>query len=294
MKVMMKLCLILFLMGWIIYMYVQPRSLNDHGSDNELPKVELQRNEQKEEIDINTYLIGVVGSEMSPTYEMEALKAQCVAARTFLIHRHYQVDDTTSSQVYRDKTQLQQAWGNQYEEYYQKIEKAVLATANEIITYDGKVITALYHAQSCGKTANAQEYYGTDYPYLRSVDSSSDMNEQDHIQTSSYDVASLMQALQLDEAPFQVKAPIRYDSGYVKSWEINDQIYSGREVREALSLRSSAFEVSFDGNLFVFTTKGYGHGVGMSQKGANAMAKEGYDYVQILKHYYQGVEITKQ
>ena len=94
--------------------------------------------------------------------------------------------------------------------------------------------------------------------------------------------------------PYRVDVPIRYASGYVNTWQINAQVFSGREVREALGLRSSAFEVTFDGDAFTFITKGFGHGVGMSQRGANAMAKKGFDYQQILKHYYHGVDIIKK
>ena len=291
MKILFKLAIILFLLV-IIYQWTKPKEKMNQKKETEII-VEVKRSDGIHKLDINTYLIGVVGSEMSPTYEKEALKAQCVAARTFVCARNYQVDDSVNSQVYRDESQLKQQWGKHFNKYYQKLKEVVQETEDEILTYDGQPISALFHAQSCGKTANSQDYFQTAYPYLQSVESTSDIQEDDFIQTMSFDIETFMQALKLDEAPFYIATPIRYESGYVQSWEMNGQIFSGREVREALGLRSSAFEVQFDGNQFTFTTKGYGHGVGMSQRGANAMAKEGFNYQQILKHYYQGVEITK-
>ena len=298
MKLLGKIGLILFIMAMICYRYSQINFLNEINEVKNVKtsplKVEVQRKSGVETLDMNTYLIGVVASEMSPTYELEALKAQCVAARTFVTSRNYQVDDTTNTQVYRDNNQLKEAWGYSFKTYYQKVKEAVLATEDEILTYHGEVISALFYAQSCGKSANAKDYFGSDIPYLVSVDSASDKQEVDHVQEVCIDVATFMQKLQLDDVPYRVDVPIRYASGYVNTWQINAQVFSGREVREALGLRSSAFEVTFDGNAFTFITKGFGHGVGMSQRGANAMAKKGFDYQQILKHYYRGVDIIKK
>lgn len=245
------------------------------------------------ELDMNAYLIGVLGSEMSPTYELEALKAQCVAARTFAASRNYQVDDTTNTQVYRDEPQLREAWGSNYESYYAKLKQAVLETEDEIMWYDDKPISALFYAQSCGHSANAEEYFENPIPYLVSVPSTSDELEEDHEETYVFTMEDFMQALHIDDPITSISKPERYASGYVKSVIINDQSFSGREVREALQLRSSAFTIQYDQESVELVTKGYGHGVGMSQRGANAMAKAGNDYRSILNHYYTGVEIRK-
>lgn len=292
MKTMIKLSIVLICIGmiWMMYIHHQPM-IEKHFLPSSI-EVEVLRKNGVEKIDLNTYLIGVLGSEMSPTYEMEALKAQCVAARTFVASRNFQVDDTTNTQVYRDASQLKEAWGSKYQKYYQRLEKAVMETQDEVLTYQGSYISALFYAQSCGKSANAIEYFGNEVPYLQSVDSSSDCDESDHIDEVYVDVETLMQKLNLDEPPLSIEVPIRYDSGYVKSWNINHQSFSGREIREAFSLRSSAFEVTFDGQQFTFITKGYGHGVGMSQRGANAMAKKGSSYREILHHYYTDVEMN--
>ena len=297
MKLLGKIGLIILIVTMICYRYSQINyieELNEVKNVKLSPiKVEVQRESGVESLDMNTYLIGVVASEMSPTYELEALKAQCVAARTFVTSRNYKVDDTTNTQVYRDDNQLKKQWGSSFKTYYQKIKEAVLATEDEILTYQGEVISALFYSQSCGKSANAKDYFGSEIPYLVSVDSASDKQEEDNVQEVCIDVETLMQKLQLDDVPYRVDAPLRYESGYVNTWQINQQLYTGREIREALGLRSSAFEVAFDGTTFTFITKGFGHGVGMSQRGANAMAKQGDDYQKILKHYYQGVDIIK-
>lgn len=292
MKVIGKILLILMMMVMICILYFNQDNVKEVEESS--IKVEVQRQNGLEVLDMNTYLIGVVASEMSPTYELEALKAQSVAARTFVTSRHYKVDDTTNTQVYRDINQLKKAWGTSFNDYYEKIKEAVLASEDEILTYNGEVISALFYAQSCGKSANAKDYYGSYIPYLVSVDSSSDTLEEDNVQKLSFDVETFMEKLGIDDVPYRVDVPLYYESGYVNTWQINEQIFSGREVREALALRSSAFDVSFDGTNFTFKTKGYGHGVGMSQRGANAMAKAGKNYKDILTHYYQGVEITKQ
>ena len=252
--------------------------------------VTLQRGEEIVKLDLETYLKGVVGSEMTPSYEMEALKAQAVAARTFVASRNYKVDDTTASQVYLDDSQLKAAWKGQYETSKERIAEAVDATKGEIMVVDGKPITSFFFASSGGKTANSEEYYSSALSYLRSVDSPWDADiDQDYVTTFRCSKQELAHALGKSSIS-EIEAPIFYDSGYVKAIMIDGQEYSGRTIREALQLKSSCFHIAVADDEVTFTVYGSGHGVGMSQEGAQGMAKEGYDYKAILEHYYSGIE----
>ena len=259
---------------------------NGNYQSEEIQKVHVTRADGKDlYLDIESYLEGVISSEMSPAFEMEALKAQCVAARTFVVQRGYEVDDTTNTQVYRDDKQLKDIWKDNYDVYHKKIQQAVQETTGEILTYKGKPISALFFSSSCGKTANAQEYWGNKVPYLVSVDSSWDKQSEEYEKSITMSKQEFSTALGFQNTVQEIEEPIRYDSGYVKEIHIDRIVFTGREVREKLNLRSSCFTIKESKDNVVITTKGYGHGVGMSQIGAQAMAEKGKSYKQILSHY---------
>lgn len=267
---------------------------NGNYQREEIQKVHVTRADGKDLcLDIESYLEGVISSEMSPAFEMEALKAQCVAARTFVVQRGYEVDDTTNTQVYRDDKQLKDIWKDNYDVYHKKIQQAVQETTGEILTYQGKPISALFFSSSCGKTANAQEYWGNKVPYLVSVDSSWDKQSEEYEKSITMSKQEFSTALGFQNTVQEIEEPIRYDSGYVKEIRIDRIVFTGREVREKLNLRSSCFTIKENKDNVVITTKGYGHGVGMSQIGAQAMAEKGTSYKQILSHYYPKTKIEK-
>lgn len=267
---------------------------NGNYQREEIQKVHVTRADGKDLcLDIESYLEGVISSEMSPAFEMEALKAQCVAARTFVVQRGYEVDDTTNTQVYRDDKQLKDIWKDNYDVYHKKIQQAVQETTGEILTYQGKPISALFFSSSCGKTANAQEYWGNKVPYLVSVDSSWDKQSEEYEKSITMSKQDFSTALGFQNTVHEIEEPIRYDSGYVKEIRIDRIVFTGREVREKLNLRSSCFTIKESKDNVVITTKGYGHGVGMSQIGAQAMAEKGKSYKQILSHYYPKTKIEK-
>ncbi len=267
---------------------------NGNYQREEIQKVHVTRADGKDlYLDIESYLEGVISSEMSPAFEMEALKAQCVAARTFVVQRGYEVDDTTNTQVYRDNKQLKDIWKDNYDVYHKKIQQAVQETTGEILTYQGKPISALFFSSSCGKTANAQEYWGNKVPYLVSVDSSWDKQSEEYEKSITMSKQEFSTALGFQNTVQEIEEPIRYDSGYVKEIHIDRIVFTGREVREKLNLRSSCFTIKENKDNVVITTKGYGHGVGMSQIGAQAMAEKGKSYKQILSHYYPKTKIEK-
>lgn len=267
---------------------------NGNYQREEIQKVHVTRVDGKDlYLDIESYLEGVISSEMSPAFEMEALKAQCVAARTFVVQRGYEVDDTTNTQVYRDNKQLKDSWKDNYDVYHKKIQQAVQETTGEILTYQGKPISALFFSSSCGKTANAQEYWGNKVPYLVSVDSSWDKQSEEYEKSITMSKQEFSTALGFQNTVHEIEEPIRYDSGYVKEIRIDRIVFTGREVREKLNLRSSCFTIKENKDNVVITTKGYGHGVGMPQIGAQAMAEKGKSYKQILSHYYPKTKIEK-
>lgn len=246
---------------------------------------------QVERILIDDYLLGVVAGEMPASFEIEAIKAQVVASRTFVYSRLLSVDNTTNTQVYLNDEQMKASWQNHYDEYKTKIQSAIKATKGEIITYQGECISALFYSSSNGKSENVENYFdGSPKAYLVSVDSPWDQKYD-----SSYQREKSFSKTQLDQffGDFNYSDMTRYPSGRVQSITINGQVYSGRQIREKLQLASSDFTIEKKQNDFVFVTKGSGHGVGMSQYGAQGMAKEGYSYIDILKHYYQGIEISR-
>lgn len=243
---------------------------------------------------LEIYLEGVIGSEMPASFEMEALKAQCVAARTFVTKREFAVDDTTSTQVFYDDEQLHQIWGTQYDTNHERIVKALKDTEGEIMTYQGEIITAAFFSSSCGKTANGEEYWDSESPYLKSVDSPWDKQEDGYEKTVIISEEDFHTKLGFANPVQEIEKPQYYASGYVKSILIDRVSFTGREVREKLNLRSSCFSIKKVDQGYAITTKGYGHGLGMSQYGAQGMALEGYDYEAILKHYYTGIEIVKE
>lgn len=272
-----------------------------HPSSNKEEKVDdsaivqvTRQDGTVEKIPLETYLEGVVGSEMPASYELEALKAQSVAARTFVMQRGMEVDDTTRTQVYHDEKQLRQIWGDNFETYHKKVKEAIAATRKEVMTYDGKLISAVFFSTSCGKTANSEEYWGSKTPYLRSVDSSWDKQASGYEETVSFTNEEFHVQLGFKNPVSEISQPVYYDSGYVKSITIDRITFTGREIREKLNLRSSSFTIKKNKDGVSITTRGYGHGLGMSQKGAQAMALEGKDYKAILTHYYQGIKIEKK
>ena len=206
--------------------------------------------------------------------------------------------DFTVDQSYISKTQAQEKWGDKAEEYTEKIEKAVSEVSGLAITYDSLPILAVYSASSCGKTQNAADVWGGKYPYLVSVDSEWDKLSADNISkvTISADElkAKLSSLVQISgDTTEWIKNITKNKAGYVTCLEISGKEVSGNDIRNALDLKSSAFDVSLGESAFTFTVSGYGHGVGMSQTGANGMAKESFDYKEILSHYYTDCKIEK-
>ena len=237
---------------------------------------------------------------MPVSYEIEALKAQAVAARTYTLKKieskqdyTYDVIDTTDDQVYVDIDYLKKTWGTNYETYIKKIKQAVEETRGQYLTYDGKIIKAFFFSTSSGTTENCEDVFGEKLPYLISVSSTWDENSPSYLSTEKY---SKNEFYELLEIPYNEKLTIdinRNESNSINTIKINDNTLRGTEFRQKLKLKSTNIEIKEEGNEIIITTKGFGHGVGMSQYGAQELALLGYKYDEILKYYYQGTEFKK-
>ena len=198
--------------------------------------------------------------------------------------------DSTSTQVYKDNNQLRNLWGKDYDRYYQRIYDAVTSTDNICVYYNGDYIDAVYHSTSNGYTEDAVNVWGNRIPYLQTVASTWDQNVSSYLKIitkEEFDIISILGLDNLDE----IQILERNNSGRVEKVQIGNKIFSGVELRNMLGLRSTDFEIIKDNNIITITTKGYGHGVGMSQYGAKGMAEQGYSYREILNHYYTNVNI---
>lgn len=271
---------------------------NINNNNETLIKVKQTNKNKIIEIDIEDYVRGVLAGEMPISFELEALKAQAVAARTYGLRRissnnKYDVVDTVMNQVYKDDETLKQTWGNNYDTYMDKIKKAVEETKGEYVDYNGTYADTLFFSTSVGNTENSEEIFGTKISYLQSVSSEWDeevspVYEEKNIFTRE----NFCKKLNLNDcSKIYVNVLEETSTGRIKKIEINNKIFTGTEVAYYLGVRSNYFYIYIENNNVVVKTKGFGHGVGMSQYGAEGMANNGYTYKEILEHYYQGTTI---
>ncbi len=253
---------------------------------------------KEENPQMESYIIGVVAAEMPASFEEEALKAQAVAARTYAYRQvgNSEIKPENIGQAYITVEEMKKNWGNNFEENYKKISDAVNATKNEIMVYDGEPILAAFHSTSGGMTESSENVWSEKLSYLVSVDSHEDENAPDFLSEVKVPKEEFIEKFSEKGAVFSdniqndIEITERTAADYVSEIKIGGKAFKGSEVRQILSLRSSNFTVSYNEGEVIFTSKGYGHGAGMSQYGANFMALEGNDYKKILSHYYYGVE----
>lgn len=255
-----------------------------------------------ESIHLEDYIIGVVASEMPATFEIEALKAQAVAARSYALYKKesrkdldYDLVIGVSDQAYSNNEKLLMRWGLAFFTNYLKIRDAVLATKGEILTYEGKVINAFYFSMSNGYTEDSSLVFSEQLPYLERVESRWDNSSLENFEVNkTISKKEFCSLLEVTCEEIDIQEIKRSDSNRVLTIKINGKEMKGTEVRTALNLRSTDFDITVNENDVIITTRGFGHGVGMSQYGANGMAKEGKNYQEILTHYYKNTEITKK
>lgn len=261
------------------------------------------KTEKIEEVPLEQYVTRVVASEMPAEFELEALKAQALAARTFVINKlMYEqgnedatISDTVDHQVYNDENELRNMFGKDYHWKIEKIEKAVSQTTAEILTYEKAPITPAFFSTSNGFTENSEDYWESEHPYLRRVASKWDEASPKFLSQHTFTIDEIESLLDMT-IDRSVKVPIeisRTESNRIKTLKFADKQFTGRNVRELLNLPSNDFSIEQRNDHFIFTTRGYGHGVGMSQYGANGMAEEGKTYEEIVSYYYKDVAIEK-
>ena len=258
------------------------------------------------EMKANEYIFGVVAAEMPALYNDEALKAQAVASYTFACYRRTEntdkeydlTTDFNTDQSFITEEKAREKWGDKADEYCNKLKHAIDEVENIAVTYDGKPILAVYHAVSSGKTEGCKNVWGGDYPYLKAAASPGDTLAPDYISKATFSEEEVKK--KLSEKCVISGEPVNYfknlkrtSSGTVISAEVCGSTLKGSEIRALFSLRSSNFEVRCKDGEFCFTVYGYGHGVGMSQYGADYMAKQGSDFKEILLHYYSGCKVEK-
>ncbi len=264
-----------------------------------------------EQVNLDEYLCNVVSAEMPANYEIEALKAQAIVARTYTIYKILNkkhdtadiCDDSTCCQAWISKNDRLARWEeSQRESNWQKIVSAVNDTKGKIITYDDKPIDAFFHSNSGGVTeVPVNVWGGAGYPYLQSVETS---GEDTYTQYSSEVVFTQEQLINKLKEKYSdisidfsnnddIKIMEYTESTRVKTVKFGNHEISGVEARSLLGLRSTNFEISIDDDNIKFSVKGYGHGVGMSQTGADSMAKQGSSAEDIIKHFYTGVEVSE-
>ncbi|HCH27942.1 MAG TPA: stage II sporulation protein D [Ruminococcaceae bacterium] len=270
-------------------------------SENNSFKVKLNSGKV---IDVLTeeYLIGCIAGEMPITYDDEALKAQAVASYTFALYKKsiggkdYDVTaDYKTDQCYLTEQEQKEKWGENYQVNRKRLEKVIKSVKGEWIAFEGEPILSVYHAISCGKTYSCGDVWGKDLPYLKSVDSSFDKLSDDYKSETQITVEEFCEKLGLktDNAG-EAKIELSKDkNSRADNVTVNGVTLSGKEFVDLFALKSQNLEITVKANTVSITTYGRGHGVGMSQVGADKLAKSGSTYKEILHHYYSGCSIEK-
>lgn len=262
------------------------------------------------ELDLGTYLVGVVRAEMPASFELEALKAQAAAARTYTLYKLRTggnhggtadiCTDSTCCQAYLDEETARSNWGPDADANELKIQQAVKETDGQAVLYGGAPILAVFHSSSAGLTRNAGQVWQEDLPYLQAV-SSPEAGEAipNYYSTKEFTKEELKEKLQgawpdadlTGSMSDWLTNPVTDSAGSVTTVSVGGVTVKGAQVRSALGLRSACFEWEEKDGRMIFYVTGYGHGVGLSQYGANRMAQQGSGYQEILTHYYTGVTI---
>lgn len=285
----------------------EPQYNVSYNKDDETLRVMMTQSDSIYEMSMKEYVIGVVAAEMPAEYEIEALKAQAVVAYTYALYKSdlrktedYDVTDSSKTdQAFLSEATAKERFGDNYEKYIEKITLAVNEVLGQTITYDGKVILACCHSISGGKTESAEAIWGGSYPYLMPVESVGDVLNPKYLSevtVKEKDVKSTLEKLDVKiegDADSWFKEAKKTESGTVTKINVCNKELKGSEIRTAFGLRSANFDIEYSDSQFKFTVRGYGHGVGMSQYGAQFMAQQGSSYKDILSWYYTDCTITE-
>lgn len=272
----------------------QEENYNDSKNEIQKKSVMVSYNDNELSIPIDEYVLGVVACEVPASFDFEALKAMSVVARTFYLYKDNMNSSYVASnndQCFIDESKMREKWQEDFDKYYKIIEDAVQTTSGEVITYNNELAQTFYFSMSNGKTENLENVFSEKRPYLVSVDSSWDQKLSSYEKTVTFSLTDFLDKLGLQESDsVTVDILSKTLSGRVEYVKVNGVEFKGTEFRKKLGLRSTDFDVYLSDDISI-TTRGYGHGIGMSQYGANEMAKLGFTYKDIIRYYYKGVEI---
>lgn len=277
------------------------------ANDKTVLRVYITSEKRVVEMPINQYVMGVVAAEMPAEYTIEALKAQAVVARTYALYKQsirkdeeYDVTDShETDQAFLSETQAKERFGDSYNSYMDKIAEAVNTVSDDTILYDGKPILASCHSISAGRTESAEVLWGGNYPYLQPVESVGDVLSPGYLSEVTVSAEEMETALSKHGVSVEGDAKgwitdiTRSNSGYILTLKICGKEIKGSTFRTALGLRSTNLDILFESDNFKLTVKGYGHGVGLSQYGAQFMALQGSGYKEILTWYYTDCQVEK-
>lgn len=304
------------LMPFTVFLFKEKNndiSIPSKKIDNMSFKVYFPNTKEVKTYTIEEYLFGVVAGEMNITCEDEALKAQTIAAYSLALYRKAKREkspdksimnadvtaDSKVDQAFLTREQVKAKWGNNYEQYAKKLEAIITLVKGKYLTYNGEIAQTVYHDTSSGKTETAENMWGSAIEYLTSVQSVGDILNPEYLTKVTVAKDEFVRLLSendvkisSDKLKSEIEIISRTESGTVLSIKLGDKTLKGTKIREIFNLRSANFDISFTDEKVEFTVRGYGHGVGMSQYGANEMAKQGSSYEDILKWYYKGCEIT--
>ena len=304
-------CIVVLLLPYLLTLFISSNRVKKHSIEAMNFKINYERNGRIDDLDLDTYIMGVVAANMPAGYHVEALKTQAVIARTYalynmaLLTEEGHLDEAFTTWElgipYIEISEMKPYWGDtDYSTYYTKIENAVRGTTGKILVHDGELVLPLFFETGTGYTRNAIEALNIDIPYLTSVESSQDVTSINYLKISEYYIPDLINLLEnhfpgaiiSDDLFFdEIKVTERDSTGYIKTINLGNHTITGEEFAKALGLNSYNFTIEqYNGNVRV-VCKGVGHGIGLSQYGSNAMAREGYLYNEILSHYYIGTEL---
>lgn len=303
------LILIILFLPYMITIFLSDTKKIEKVSTEGEPTIAVEENEETKTISLDTYIMGAVAANISVDYELETLKAQAVIIRTYTLKAIDNLktkgnQNPTTSDIGLSYAQIKdkkETWGDDYDTNYEKIENAVYLTKNEVITYEDELIEPLFHEVSVGKTRSSLEAWGEERPYLISVDSSDDVTSTDYMKITEDSVENVLEtitktyediSITKEEFFDKIVVSSRDDLGFVTSINIGAVTLTGEEFASMMNLNSSNFYIeNYEGKVR-FICKGKGHGVGLSQFGANIMAKDKSTYKEILAYYYTNSDIV--
>lgn len=298
-KILFFVVLIVIVPFIVVNLFVKEEEIKFNYTNN--LNVRVKRDAGIVTVPLEDYVVGVLAGEMPIEFEMEALKAQAVAARSYVLkkmsynkEKEYDVVDTVMNQVYLDNDYLKKTWGKDYVKKINKLKTAVIETNYQYVDYNGNIADTMFFSTSVGETENSEEVFSNKVPYLKSVSSTWDEISPVYKLNYQFKLNEFLNKLDLPYSNF-VKLEVidSTSTGRVKKIKINEKTFDGSVVVTKLKLKSNHFTIKQNGDTINIMTKGYGHGVGMSQYGAQGMALNGYSYEEILMHYYQGTSIKK-